>query len=150
MSDWPVEGEPAVAVCFAVTVDEGELGTFNSCDGLGIEVVMETREEGGYNSLVWQLPTRLKYSNVKLSRPLSSQTMLVAQWFASMVHGVIPTTAAISAMTVDRTVVAKWELFGVVPVRWTGPSLNLDSAKVATETIELAHHGFIPPQAAML
>jgi hypothetical protein len=32
----------------------------------------------------------------------------------------------------------------VVPVRWTGPALNLDSPKVATETIEIAHHGFLP------
>ena len=27
-------------------------------------------------------------------------------------------------------------------VRWSGPSLNLDSPKVATETVEIAHHGF--------
>jgi len=33
----------------------------------------------------------------------------------------------------------------VVPVRWTGPSLNPDSPKVATETVEFAHHGFISP-----
>ena len=32
----------------------------------------------------------------------------------------------------------------MLPVRWTGPSLNPDSAKVAMETIELAHHGFLP------
>jgi hypothetical protein len=31
----------------------------------------------------------------------------------------------------------------VVPVRWTGPSLNPDSPKVATETVEIAHHGFL-------
>ena len=36
-----------------------------------------------------------------------------------------------------------WTLMGVVPVRWTGPSMSVDSAKVATETLELAHHGFL-------
>ena len=41
-----------------------------------------------------------------------------------------------------KEVVAKWSLNGVVPVRWTGPSLNLDSPKVFTETLEIAHHGF--------
>jgi phage tail-like protein len=45
-------------------------------------------------------------------------------------------------MTVDGTVVAEWNLLSVVPVRWTGPSLNTESPKVATETIEIAHHGF--------
>jgi phage tail-like protein len=45
-------------------------------------------------------------------------------------------------MSGDGKVVATWELDGVVPVRWSGPSLNLDSPKVATETVEIAHHGF--------
>lgn len=140
----PNEDDPAVTVCFAVSIDDDSLGTFNSCEGLGIEVVLETREEGGNNGMVWQLPSRLKYPNVKLSRPLGKQTVNVAQWFTSMVNGVEPKTATISAMTLDGTVIARWGLQGVVPVRWTGPSLNLDSPKVATETIEIAHHGFLP------
>jgi phage tail-like protein len=138
------EMDPAVTVCFGVSIDDDDLGTFNSCEGLGIEVVLETREEGGNNSLVWQLPSRLKYSNIKLSRPLSAQTAKVAQWFAGMVNGVEPKTATIAAMTADGTVVAQWGLLGVIPVRWSGPSLNLDSPKVATETVEIAHHGILP------
>jgi phage tail-like protein len=141
----PNEDDPAVSVCFAVSIDDDSLGTFNSCEGLGIEVVLETREEGGNNGMVWQLPSRLKYPNVKLSRPLGKQTVKIAQWFSSMINGVEPKTATISAMTLDGTVVARWGLLGVVPVRWSGPSLTLESPKVATETIEIAHHGFLPP-----
>jgi phage tail-like protein len=144
----PSDEDPAVTVCFAVSIDDDSLGTFNSCEGLGIEVVLESREEGGNNAMVWQLPSRLKYPNVKLSRPLGKQTVKIAQWFASMINGVEPRTATISAMTLDGTVIARWGLLGVVPVKWTGPSLNLDSPKVATETIEIAHHGFLPPGGA--
>jgi phage tail-like protein len=136
--------DPALSVCFAVSIDDKDLGTFNSCEGLGVEVVIEQREEGGNNGHVWQLPTRLKYSNVKLSRPLGPDTMKVAKWFASMTSGVTRRTATIAAMNGDGTVVARWSLAEVVPVRWSGPSLNLDSPKVATETIEIAHHGFLP------
>jgi phage tail-like protein len=136
--------DPAVTVCFAVSIDGNDLGTFNSCEGLGVEVVLEQREEGGNNGLIWQLPTRLKYSNVKFSRPLGPDTVQVAKWFASMTSGVKRRTATIVAMTNDGTKVATWSLAGVVPVRWSGPSLNLDSPKVATETIEIAHHGFLP------
>jgi phage tail-like protein len=136
--------DPAVSVCFAVSIDDKDLGTFNSCEGLGVEVVLEQREEGGNNGFVWQLPTRLKYSNVKLSRPLGPDTMKVAKWFSSMTGGVTRRTATIVAMSADDTVVARWGLADVVPVRWTGPSLNLDSPKVAVETIEIAHHGFLP------
>jgi len=52
-------------------------------------------------------------------------------------------TGQIQAWTADGTIVAQWGLLEVVPVRWTGSSLNPDSPKLATETIEIAHHGFI-------
>jgi phage tail-like protein len=139
-----IDFEPAVTVCFAVSIDGDDLGVFNSCEGLGVEVVMEQREEGGNNGFVWQLPTRLKYSNVKFSRPLGPDTVKVARWLAEMTSGGKRRTATIVAMTGDREKVATWNLQGVVPVRWTGPSLNLDSPKVATETVEFAHHGFLP------
>lgn len=138
--------DPAVSVCFAVTIDKDSLGRFNSCDGLGVEVVLEQREEGGTNSHVWQLPTRMKYTNIKLSRPLGPDTQKIASWFTSLINGVEPKTALISAMSSEGVVVAEWSLIGVIPVRWTGPSLNFDSPKVATETLEIAHHGFAPPQ----
>ena len=38
----------------------------------------------------------------------------------------------------DGEIVVTWNLEGVIPVRWTGPSLNPDSPKIATETVELA------------
>ena len=135
--------DPAVSVCFVVRIDDVELGAFNSCEGLGCEVVMEQREEGGNNGFVWQLPTRIKYSNIKLTRPLTKDTAKVAKWIAKTNTGLARKTGTIQAMTADGTVVAQWGLLGVVPVRWTGPSLNPDSPKVATETVEIAHHGFV-------
>jgi len=134
--------EPATTVRYSVSIDKESLGIFNSCEGLGIEVVMEQREEGGNNSFVHQLPTRLKYSNVKFGRPLTKDTEKVAAWFASLATGVERRSAVITAMQADGTVVATWGLKDVVPVRWTGPSLTPDSSKVVTETIEIAHHGF--------
>jgi phage tail-like protein len=142
-----IDTDPAVSVCFVVEIDDQSLGAFNSCEGLGCEVVLEQREEGGNNSFVWQLPSRLKYSTVKFTRPLTKDTEKVARWFASMTQGVKRTTAHVSAMTADGTVVARWGLLDVVPVKWQGPSLGTDSPKVATETLEVAHHGFAPGQA---
>lgn len=136
--------DPAVSVCFEVKIDGDSLGAFNGCEGLGCEVVIEQREEGGNNGAVWQLPTRLKYPNIKLTRPVTKDTEKVTKWFSSVATGVSHKTASITAMTLDGKVVARWGLMDVVPVRWTGPSLNPDSPKVATETVEIAHHGFIP------
>jgi phage tail-like protein len=139
------EFEPAVTVCFDVQIDDKSLGDFNSCEGLGCEVVLEQREEGGNNGFVWQLPKGLKYSNIKLTRAIGPDTKKIASWFATM-NGEykLSMTAVISAKSLDKTTVAQWSLTGVMPVRWTGPNLNLDSPKVATETLEISHQGFLP------
>jgi phage tail-like protein len=133
----------AVAVCFVVKLDDQNLGAFSSCDGLGCEFVMEQREEGGNNGMVWQLPSRIKYSNVKLSRPVTKDSAQITRWFAGMASGISRKTATIEARTLEGTVIASWHLEGVVPVRWSGPQLSAESPKVATETLELAHHGFL-------
>lgn len=135
--------DTAVSVCFVVKIDDAKIGTFTSCEGLGCEVVMETREEGGNNAFVWQLPSRLKFSNIKLSRPLGADTAKVAAWVSSVAQGYERKTAVIQAMRADGKVVAEWSVVDVVPVRWTGPSLNADQPKVLTETLEIAHHGFL-------
>lgn len=135
----------AVAVAYVVKIDDQNLGAFNSCDGLGCELVVEQREEGGNNGLVWQLPTRMKYSNIKLSRPVTADSVRLMRWFATLASGLTRKTATIEARTLEGTVIARWGLLDVLPVRWTGPQLSPDSPKVATETLELAHHGFSGP-----
>ncbi len=138
--------EPAVVWQFKVTIEDNhDLGLWNSFEGLGWEVTMEQREEGGNNFFVHQLPGRLKYPNVKISRPLNADSNKVAKWFTSMATGVKRTTAQIVALGGDGEEVCQWGLDGVVPVRWTGPSFNVETTKIATETLELAHQGFINP-----
>ena len=105
--------------------------------------MLEQREEGGFNGHVWQLPTRLKYTNIKLSRPLGEESKKIAAWFASMTTGFERRTATITARNAKNEKVVAWNL-SASSVRWTGPSLNVDSPKVAMETIEIAHHGFLP------
>ena len=135
--------DPAVAHRFKVSIDGHELGVFTGCDGLGVEVVLEQREEGGNNEFIHQLPVRLKYTNVKLTRPVNADTAKIAAWFASMNGTVTRTQAEIIAKNHDEVPVHTWTLTGVIPVKWQGPSLSVESPKVATETLELAHHGFL-------
>ncbi|MEE6282118.1 phage tail protein [Georgenia sp. MJ170] len=137
------EVDTAISVQYVVKIDDQSLGSFSSCEGLGCEVVIETREEGGNNAFVWQLPTRIKYSNIKLTRPLGADTSKIASWIAGVARGYTRSTATIQAKSSNGAIVAQWQLTGVVPVRWTGPSLSGDQAKVLTETIEIAHHGFL-------
>ncbi|TDN93067.1 phage tail protein [Microbacterium sp. BK668] len=132
----------ALTVSYEVKLDEAILGAFATCEGLGIEVVLETREEGGNNAYPWQFPTRLKYPNVKLTRPLSADAEKTVQWITGFIDSAKRVNGVITAKNSAGKAVLHWELTDVVPVRWTGPSLNTDSSKVAVETLELAHHGF--------
>ena len=143
--------DPAVSVCFSVTIDKGKsLGIFNSCEGLGIEIVMEQREEGGNNGMVWQLPTRMKYSNVKLSRPISADSAKLTSWFAGMINGVKPATMEISAITLENQVLAKWELFGVIPVRALSMrSLLSTAAENGMRCMVMLGNFFGPPEIAL-
>jgi len=42
-----------------------------------------------------------------------------------------------------REKVTSWKLKGVYPVKWKGPNLNAKGHEIATETLELAHEGFL-------
>jgi phage tail-like protein len=139
-------GDPAVSVNFHLHLDNENIGWWNSIDGLGMETVIEQREEGGNNEWVHQLPTRLKFTNVKLSRPINPDSEKVALWFLQTSRKVTRgCTAQIVAVATDGKVIAQWSLNDVVPVRWTGPSFSVESPKQATETLELAYHGFKNP-----
>lgn len=141
-------GDPAVSLRFHLHLDNQNIGWWNSFEGLGMDTAVEQREEGGNNSYVHQLPTRLKFTNVKLSRPINEDSEKVAVWFMAIAQKVTRgSTAQIKAVDGTGKLIAQWSLNDVVPVRWTGPSFKVDAPQVATETIELAYHGFIAPVA---
>lgn len=146
----PTEADPAIAVRFHLSFDVQNIGWWSSFEGLGMETAIEPREEGGNNYFIHQLPTRLKYSNIKLSRPINEDSALVAKWFMDIVKmRPVNHNAVIQAVAGETKtkIIAEWSLQEVVPVRWTGPSFNVENPKLATETLELAFHGFKSPAA---
>lgn len=142
----PTTEDPLVGLFFSVQIDDidgsYDLGVFTSCEGLAMDVEMEERTEGGNNGFVWKLPVRIKYSNIRFTRPIGTESAKVARWFSQMNTGVRRTTAQVVALTPMGERLVGWSLTGVVPVRWQGPSFSAESPKVATETLEIAHHGF--------
>lgn len=131
----------AVGVCYKVKIDGASLGEFSSCDGLGVEVVMESREEGGNNGFVWQFPTRLKYSPVKLTRPVGEGTSKSILDWIGQAPQVSPTDAHIEVENAAGEKITGWILKQALPTRWNGPALNPDQPKVLTETLEITHCG---------
>ena len=135
-------GDSSVALYFSVRIDSVDLGSFITCDGLSMDVETEDRVEGGNNGFVWKLPVRIKYSNVKFTRPVGRESTKVAAWLASMATGVKRTAAEIVALDSQGERVVSWHLSDVIPVKWQGPSFSAESPKIAQETLEIAHNGF--------
>lgn len=137
-------GTPTSTVYFKVVIDDIDIGSFVSCSGLSFEVKIEQREEGGNQAFVHQLPGGVKYSNIKFTRPLNADSARIAAWFGEMGGQVTRKTAEITALSPQGDPIATWRLDGVIPVKWSGPDFSVDGAKVALETFEIAHHGFLP------
>ena len=119
--------------------------TFSQLRDRAERVAAGLHAEGvGHGSRVtWQLPTRIKYSNVKLSRPLTWQSHLTLGWFNTYARKTQKHTAIIAALTPDGMPVSSWALNGVLPVKWNGPRLGVTDNTVSIETLELAHEGLI-------
>jgi phage tail-like protein len=137
--------DPANAMRFDFRIDGVEIASFTAVDGLSAEYVVKTYEEGGENEYIHQLPGRLKYNNLKLTRPVDSGSKALAAWFSSLGSSQTLTrrTATVVAYNDNREVVAEWSLRDVYPVRYTGPSFSAENGKALTETLELAHNGFL-------
>lgn len=84
----------------------------------------------------------MTFSNIRLTRPLTPDTAKVAAWISSVATGVKRPTAQIAALRADGSEVAHWGLIDVLPVSWQGPSLDPANPSVATEVLEITHHGF--------
>lgn len=82
------ETDPGSTIFFTLTIDGEDLGTFNGCEGLSSTVEIEQRQEGGNNGFVWQLPTRVTFSHIRLTRPLTAETSKVAAWISSVTTGI--------------------------------------------------------------
>lgn len=137
-------GEPGLSLRFEVTIDHGtSLGSWSKCEGLTVEYDVHEYQEGGNNGFVHRLPGRRKYQNIRLTRPVSSDTTGVMTWLASVQAKVTPVTAQIAVRDTNGETVMTWSLTGVYPVRWTGPTLDLGTSAAATEQLELVHTGFL-------
>ncbi len=128
---------------FKVIVDSLPLGNFSKCEGLKASYEIKSYEEGGQNGYVHQLPGRIKYENITLTRPIDAQSKGVAAWFASFRVAVRRANAQITVMDAGDNDIMNWTLSGVIPVSWSAGAVDVASNSVVTETLVLSHEGFL-------
>lgn len=137
--------EPATTLRFAVEVQSIDLGVFTKLEGLSVSYERTQVIEGGLNDYVHQLPGRVTYEPLRLTRPLDGTSHGILNWFSTLAKGGghQRLDATITAFDSNRAVVARWSVIGVYPSRYQGPTFDLDGSGIAMETLELVHNGFL-------
>jgi phage tail-like protein len=137
-------GEPALTLTYKCTIDGLiSLGTWSKIEGLGFSYQVTEYREGGVNSYIHKIVGPVKFDNVRLSRPVDGDSESIGLWLASNLIKVLPQTMSIEALDSKGETVTTWNLVGVVPVKWSGPSLDVNGNQVAMETLELAYQELI-------
>jgi len=129
---------------FLVTIDGFRLGGWQSCENLSVQFNLFQYKPLGQNDYMPVLPDRLTYPNITLVRAITKETApTVIDWLSKMAGSGAGATAEITLLDSHREKVTSWKLRGVYPVSWKGPSLTAGSHNIATETLVLAHEGFL-------
>ena len=131
-------GEPAQSVFYRVTLDGFiSLGLWTKIEGLSFEHEVKEYREGGVNGYTRKIIGPVKYGN--LTRPVDADSMFISIWLASNLIKIIPQTMGITALNSEGSEISTWNLLGVVPVKWNGPTLDIMSNALATETLEITY-----------
>jgi phage tail-like protein len=137
---------------FQVAVDAlgVNLGLWQSCKGLEVELQYKKFEQGGNNLGQQWLPDKIVYGAVTLERAVDqSSSATVRGWLQNWVtawtnYGTLPaTTVTVQLLDYQQNPVMRWALSNARPSKWIGPSLSATEEKVAIETLVLEHDGFL-------
>src|SRR5690606_11789304 len=98
---------------------------------------------------VHRLPGRMTWPNLRLKRGVTKNDTLLnwlnkssGEQFAAAGNKLSRSTAALTLMGPAGERLRAWEFDGAFPIKWTGPKFAVDSTDVATEELEITHHGF--------
>jgi phage tail-like protein len=134
---------------FSVVVDGHELGDWFRVDGLSVKFELAEYRAGDARNHRWIEPAYTTYANVKLSRMTTLRyTSRLLAWMQETAFSSKKATATITGYphwhgSHEQAYIVKWNLRGVLPVMWTGPQFDATSGKPASESLELAHEGFL-------
>ena len=140
----------ATSYRFDVVIGGFGLGQWAKCDGLQVDyqvssyqTAMNPDEQNMASPRIWNYLSRPTYKSISLTRPCNAVGMaLTSGWLKKMWYSPIPEYGFIVLYDAGHMPVYKWGLIGVVPDKWSGPNLDIDAGKIATETLVLAHEGW--------
>jgi len=135
-----------LAMRFLVKIDNTpyDLGSWSKVTGLDVTWDVCEYRAGDNDNERWYFPGVTKYSTIKLERAAESAgTAEVQKWLNSNSFNHEVQSGSIELQDAKKTKVLSWTLRHVIPVKWSVSGFEATAAKVALETLELAHMGFL-------
>ena len=138
---------------FVFSIDGIEIGHFMEVSGLSVSIEDEKIIEGGQNEFVRRVPGRMTWPNLVLKRGVTSSDALFNWFRQSSGEGFSGQQNRLTRRTGHLTLlgglsgnrrerIREWAFYEAFPVKWSGPTFAASGKDVATETLEIAHHGF--------
>lgn len=127
---------------FNVIVDDIYLFTFTEFTLPSLTMTPDKITEGGQNTFIHQLPTRVELGTIKLKHAITSEMSLLG-WYMDVMNG------KIAKRQVDVELIAPmgyaaivWNFRDAYPIKWTGPMLKSDATGITIDEIEMVYHSF--------
>jgi phage tail-like protein len=117
------------------------LGYFTQVTGFSSQTDVLEYAEGGQNTFVHRLPSRVKQGNITLKRGVISNEKALIDWYTKTVVQVQPVTLVITLNDTEDKPIKVWNFRNAYPVKWTGGDLNAAGTEFLTESLEVAHSG---------
>jgi phage tail-like protein len=137
---------------FTLKIDQGDydLGSWAKVEGLDVKWDVAEYRAGDAGNHRWYIPGITKYTDVKLTRAACADSLTVKKWLDATAKNFVATSGKITLMdsSSDAAGVMFWDLKNVVPVKWSITGFDAGASKVATETLEIAHLGFLDDEVA--
>ncbi|MFC5289602.1 phage tail protein [Actinokineospora guangxiensis] len=129
---------------FVVTAGSRELGAWSKVAGLSVTWDL-AEYRVGHSDQYFKFAGVPKFARVKLSRAAdATATPAVKVWLDEVqASGGVPESGAVQMLTSAGQAVMTWTLQEMFPIAWQISEFDASAGKVAVETLELVHSGFL-------
>lgn len=132
--------DPYRAFRFRIEIQGLVQGGFRSVGGIERQSTVEPYREGGVNDFERQLVTKTTFPPLTLQQGLVDPTLW--DWHQEVIDGsVMRRDVTIELLDETGREAWRWVCREAFPVKWSGAELDAVGGTIATESVELVHHG---------
>jgi phage tail-like protein len=131
---------------FKVDVNPGNrsLGSWAKVEGLDVTWEVPDYRAGDQGNFRWLFPGKTTYSNVKLTRSaVKDDTKSVKEWLEENSVNFKPSEITITLNDAQHKAVMDWTCKNCIVLKWSVQGFDAGASKVALETLEFSHRGFL-------